>query len=163
VTAEPVTVRAAQAADTEAIAEIWHQGYRDGHLGSVPAEIFGFRRLEDFLQRVPSLLDVTAVAVVGSDVVGFVMVEGDELNQLYVAEAARGSAVAVALLERGEAMIAELFDRGWLAVVAGNTRARRFYERGGWHEVRPIQQPSYAGEGEQMMIPALRYEKQLRP
>ena len=90
------------------------------------------------------------------------MIEGDELNQLYVDPVARGSGVARALLAQGEARIAERYERGWLAVVAGNTRARRFYERAGWQEVGPIEQPSYAGPGQSLMIAALRYEKALK-
>ena len=156
-----LTTRSASPADAEAVAAIWHQGYRDGHEGHVPEEIFAYRRLEDFAARVPKLLEATIVAVVDGRVVGFVMVEGDELYQLYVDRAARGSGVAAALLDRGEQTIAQTHSRGWLAVVEGNTRARRFYERAGWQPVGPIGQPSYAGPGREMLIAALRYEKQL--
>jgi RimJ/RimL family protein N-acetyltransferase len=36
------------------------------------------------------------------------------------------------LLDRGEEIVRATYDRAWLAVVAGNARARRFYERAGW-------------------------------
>lgn len=129
----------------------------------MPEEIFAYRRLGDFLARVPALLEATTVASLDGRVVGFVMVEDDELHQLYVDPTARGAGVAGALLERGETIIAGGYDRAWLAVVAGNARARRFYERQGWRRTAEIRQPSYAGPGREVGIPALRYEKVVRP
>jgi hypothetical protein len=48
----------------------------------------------------------------------------------------------------------------WLAVVSGNARARRFYERCGWNETGPILNPAETSTGT-MLVPALRYEKTL--
>jgi ribosomal protein S18 acetylase RimI-like enzyme len=156
-----VDVRSAGPGDVDRVAAIWHQGYRDGHEGNVPDEIFAYRQLSDFRARVPDLLPSTAVAVAGDRVVGFVMTDDDELYQLYVDPDARGSGAAAALLDRGEQVIGRSHHRAWLAVVAGNARARRFYERQGWRPVAEIEQPSYAGPGRQLPIAALRYEKQV--
>jgi GNAT superfamily N-acetyltransferase len=157
----PVTLRRAVQADIEAVATIWHDGWRDGHLGHVPVALEQHRRPVDFLSRVPGRLDDTVVAVVGSAVVGFVMVRDDEIEQLYVAAPARGTGVAAALLGRGEALIGARFDRAWLAVVAGNTRARRFYERNGWSDAGPFVYPAGTAAGPTIPVPVLRYEKLL--
>jgi GNAT superfamily N-acetyltransferase len=79
---------------------------------------------------------------------------------MYVAERARGTTVAAALLARGEQIIAERFERAWLGVVAGNRRARRFYERQGWREAGAFDYPSQIAGGT-LAVPCLRYEKRL--
>jgi hypothetical protein len=43
-------------------------------------------------------------------------------------------------------------------VVAGNARARRFYERRGWAFARELDEHTADG----VVVPALRYEKALR-
>jgi ribosomal protein S18 acetylase RimI-like enzyme len=85
----------------------------------------------DFRERVPPRIPDTTVATIASGVVGFVTVQDDEVEQIYVAESARGGGIANLLLRHAEQRIAVRFDTAWLAVVAGNTRARRFYERNG--------------------------------
>ncbi len=62
----------------------------------------------------------------------------DEVEQVYVDASARGSGTAATLLDRGEEIVAATYDRAWLAVVAGNVRARRFYERRGWVDAGPF-------------------------
>jgi len=101
---------------------------------------------------------VTTVATIESQVVGFVMVCDDEIEQIYVAEAARGGGVAAALLQHGENLIAARFDLAWLAVVAGNTRARRFYARHGWRDAGTIQYAAQIENGT-FLVESRRYEK----
>jgi len=153
-------LRAATPDDIDAIAEIWHAGWPEGHLGHVPDALLVHRRLVDFRTRVPALLDRTTVATIGSDVTGFVMVHQDELEQIYVAEAARGSGVAAALLRHAESAIGDRFDLAWLAVVAGNTRARRFYSRNGWRDAGPFEYDAPI-EGGSIPLEAHRYEKRI--
>jgi GNAT superfamily N-acetyltransferase len=102
------------------------------------------------------------IAETGGHLVGFVTVRNDEIEQLYVDAHARGSGVAAALLGHGERVIAEQHERAWLAVVAGNTRARRFYARYGWIDTGPFDNPAEIAGGT-MTVPTLRYEKRLRP
>jgi ribosomal protein S18 acetylase RimI-like enzyme len=156
-----LTLRPATLEDVDAIAAIWHGGWLDGHLGNVPEQILDYRRLADFQNRVPSRIGATTVATIASAVVGFVTVHGDEIEQIYVAEQARGRGVADALLRHAEQAIAPRSDVAWLAVVAGNSRARRFYERSGWSDTGAI---DYAAEisGGTMLVPCRRYEKRLR-
>jgi hypothetical protein len=62
------------------------------------------------------------------------------------------------LLHKGEAEIRHAGHRGaWLAVVAGNQRARAFYARLGWRDSGPM---SYMAETEDgpLAIPTHRYE-----
>lgn len=157
--AEP-TLRAAATADVEAIAAVWHAGWRDGHIGHVPDALLPHRLPEHFRERVPPRLPATTVAVLGSRVVGFATVHDDELEQLFVAAEARGGATARALLRHAEQVVAARYPVAWLAVATGNARARRFYERNGWRDVRAI---DYAAEirGGTIPVPCRRYEKGL--
>jgi len=156
-----VTLRPARADDVDAIAEVWHQGWRDGHLGHVPDALLPHRALAHFRERVPPRLPTTTVATIGSNVVGFVTVHEDEAEQVYVAASARGGGAAKALLRHAEQVIAERFDTAWLAVVAGNARARRFYEKCGWRDAGGF---DYGAEirGGTIPVPCRRYEKRVR-
>jgi GNAT superfamily N-acetyltransferase len=163
VTAGPATLRPGVEADIDAIADIWHRGWRDGHLGHVPAALVPHRGLGDFRLRVPTQLDTMTVATIGSDLVGFIALHDDEVEQLYVDAAARGTGVAAALLAHGESVIGATHDRAWLAVVPGNARARRFYERCGWSDGGPFDNPAWTPGGATLAVSCLRYEKRLRP
>ena len=128
-----LTVREAQPTDSATIADIWLSGWRDGHLGNVPDELLRARTPESFTERASERVHFTRVAVVNGHVVGFVTVVADEVEQVYVAEAARGAGVANILIADAERRIADAgYESAWLAVVSGNVRARRFYERNGW-------------------------------
>lgn len=156
-------LRPATTRDCADLATIWHGGWRDGHLGHVPATVPPHRRLADFRRRVPAQLDHTTVATIGSLVVGFVTVRHDELEQIYVTATARGTGTATALLGHGERVIAAGHRRAWLAVVSGNARARRFYERHGWVDAGPIDYPAATANGGTVAVPARRYEKRMAP
>jgi len=156
-----VTLRLAAADDVDANAEVWHQGWRDGHLGHVPDALLPHRALAHFRERVPPRLPTTTVALIGSTVVGFVTVHDDEAEQVYVAASARGGGVANALLRRAEQVIAERYETAWLAVANGNARARRFYEKCGWRDAGGF---DYGAEirGGTIPVPCRRYEKSVR-
>ena len=156
-----LVLRAAKPDDVEAIATVWHDAWRDGHLGHVPEALLPYRRLDDFRQRVPPRLARTTVATIDSRVVGFVIVREDELEQLFVAGSARGSGAAGALLGHGEETIAARFDVAWLAVAAGNSRARRFYGRQGWRDVEALDYGAETPDGT-IPVPCRRYEKRVR-
>jgi GNAT superfamily N-acetyltransferase len=153
-------LRPASPGDVEAIAGVWHEAWGDGHLGNVPEALMPFRGLAHFRERVPPRIPGTTVAVSGPRVVGFVTVRGDEVEEIFVARDARGSGVAAALLRHAERAIAARHDLAWLAVVDGNARARRFYERNGWRDAGAF---DYAAEipGGTLPVPSRRYEKRL--
>jgi ribosomal protein S18 acetylase RimI-like enzyme len=156
-----VTLRQATANDAPKIAEIWHLGWRDGHLGFVPQELVAARHQDSFRTRAAQRVSDTTVAVVDGDVAGFVMVVGDEVEQVYVAARHRGMGVADTLMTEAERRIARAgHSTAWLAVVAGNARARRFYERRGWSDAGPFDYAA-AGEDGPISVPSRRYVKQL--
>jgi len=86
------------------------------------------------------------------------MVSDNEIEQIYVDQAARGTDVAAMLLRHGEQLIFSRFDLAWLAVASGNGRARRFYERNGWTDGGAF---DYAAsiDGGTITVPVRRYEK----
>ena len=144
--------------DVPTIARIWHTGWLDGHAGNVPADLVRHRRGAQFLHRAEQRHETSWVATSDDVVVGFVVVRGDEVEQLYVDRPARGTGVAAALLRAAVAEIrAGGHERAWLAVVAGNRRARVFYTREGWRDAGPI---SYEAETEEgvFTVPSHRYE-----
>jgi GNAT superfamily N-acetyltransferase len=158
----PPLRRPARPGDERAIAEIWERGWRDGHLGHVPAELVAVRTSDTFLNRAAARLDETTVGVVDGDVAGFVMVVDDEIEQLYVAASHRGTGIADLLMEDAERQIAEAgHPVAWLAVVAGNARARRFYERRGWSDDGLFDHRAPSDRGP-VTVPAHRYVKRLR-
>jgi ribosomal protein S18 acetylase RimI-like enzyme len=158
----PVTLRPAQPADVDAIAAVWHDAWRDGHVGHVPDGLLRHRGLDQFRDRAAAHVPTTTVAVVDDAVLGFVTVVDDEVEQVFVSSHARGTAVAASLLTAAEEVIAATFDEAWLAVVAGNARARRFYERQGWVDTGPLAYEADTEDG-RFPVPSRRYAKPLRP
>jgi GNAT superfamily N-acetyltransferase len=156
-----VELRPATTNDAEAIADIWHRGWRDGHLGNVPDALAAHRTPESFVVRTAAHLPDTTVAVVRGEVAGFIMVGGDEAEQVYVSAAHRGAGVAAVLLAEAERQIAAAgFAEAWLAVVPGNARARRFYEREGWHDAGGFDYEAATATGS-VLVPCRRYAKSL--
>ena len=160
--APPRRLRPATAGDVEAVAALWHEGWREAHEGNVPDELTRHRTLTALRRRVVD--DLAAIHVVSGDEgpAGFVTVHDDEVEQLYVAPAARGTGVAARLLDHAEAVVAERNDRAWLAVVASNARARGFYARRGWSDTGPWDYEARTGTGT-VTVSVHRYEKQVRP
>lgn len=166
-----VELRHALPADAPAIAAVWHAAWGDGHRGLVPPALEAVRTRESFGPRAAARVPGTTVAVAldtpadgGPDldaVAGFVTVKGEELEQLFVAAAHRGSGIAADLLSAGEARIAAAgHTEAWLAVVTGNTRARRFYERAGWSDAGPLDYRAETSEGP-VPVATRRYVKRL--
>jgi ribosomal protein S18 acetylase RimI-like enzyme len=157
-----VTLRSARPEDADEIAGIWRLGWRDGHLGHVPQELVDARTDESFRIRAAERIPDTTVAVVDGAVAGFVVVVGDEVEQVYVSAAHRGQGVAGALLDEAERRIAAGgHAEAWLAVVAGNLRARAFYEKAGWRDEGPFDYTA-GSEGGPIAVPCLRYAKAVR-
>ncbi|SDD89213.1 GNAT family N-acetyltransferase [Nocardioides lianchengensis] len=155
------TLRLGTPADAAAVAVIWHAGWHDGHAGHVPDGLTAARTLAAFHERAPLRVDDTTVAVVGGAVAGFAMVTGDEVEQVFVDAAHRGSGVAALLLAEAEQRVAAGgHTEAWLAVVEGNARARRFYEKRGWRDGGPLPYEVTAG-GSSYVSPCRRYVKRL--
>lgn len=125
-------LRPAGSADVERLAVLWHEGWGDGHRADAPEALLEDRTLERFRARTVARLDEMTVATVDGALAGFVIVTGDEVEQVYV-DRSRGTSVARTLLREGERRVREQgYAEAWLAVVHGNVRARAFYAREGW-------------------------------
>jgi ribosomal protein S18 acetylase RimI-like enzyme len=154
-------LRAAQPNDAAAIAVIWHVGWCDAHVGNVPDELLAARTKDSFSVRARQRLDDTTVAVIDGDIAGFFMVVDDDLEQLYVAAPHRGAGIADSLIEEAERQIAKAgHSSAWLAVVHGNERARRFYERRGWSDHGMFDHHA-PGDHSPITVPAHRYVREL--
>jgi GNAT superfamily N-acetyltransferase len=160
-TGPTVTLRRAGLPDAPEVAEIWWLGWQDGHLGFVPQALVDVRTEESFRARAAERVGDTTVATVDGAVAGFVMVVGDEVEQVYVSRSQRGTGVAAALMDEAERQIgANGHTTAWLAVVAGNARARAFYERAGWSDDGPFDYAAAAEDGS-IAVPCRRYTKLL--
>jgi ribosomal protein S18 acetylase RimI-like enzyme len=96
------------------------------------------------------------------DPVGFCIVTGAELYQLYVSARSRGSGVSAALIADAEARLSESgVQTAWLACAIGNERAARFYEKRGWSRVGTMVYRLDASAGASS-LEVLRYEKSVR-
>ena len=156
---ETAELRPGTPADADAVAEVWHRGWHDGHAGHVPRGLTAARTVSAFRARTAAAVDVTTVAEVDGHVAGFVMVVGDEVEQVFVDRPHRGTGLAGLLLAEAERQVAALgHDVAWLAVVAGNSRARRFYERSGWTDQGDLPYEVTAA-GETFISPCRRYTK----
>jgi len=156
-------VRAAEEVEIDHLARVWFGGWRDAHEQIVPVELTRLRTLESFGTRLRS--DLRHIRVVGpfGAPVGFCIVKGDELYQLFVSAPSRGSGVAAALIEDAEARLSEGgVKTAWLAGAIGNERAARFYERRGWYRAGTMVNPLETANGT-FLLEVWRYEKSLTP
>ena len=138
------------------------RGWHDGHRGHVPHGLTLRRTPEAFRERVELRIAETrdtTVADVDGVVAGFIMVTGDEVEQVYVDRTFRAAGVADLLLAEAERQVAEAgHPSAWLAVVVGNARARAFYSRHGWRDEGDLAYDVVA-LGEHFTSPCRRYVK----
>ncbi len=155
-------VRAAEEIEIDHLAKIWYDGWHDAHAQIVPAELTRLRTLESFRHRLQAALpNIRVVGPLGAPV-GFCILKGDELYQLFVSAGSRGSGVAAALIADAEARLSESgVETAWLACAIGNGRAARFYEKRGWHRVGTMVNHLETSEGT-FPLEVWRYEKSLR-
>jgi ribosomal protein S18 acetylase RimI-like enzyme len=155
-------VRIAEEGDIDRLARVWYDGWQDAHARILPAELARVRTLESFRSRLEEALPTVRVAGPPGAPVGFCMIKGDELYQLYVSSQSRGSGIAAALIADAEARLAESgVATAWLACAIGNERAARFYEKSGWHRagimINELETPNGI-----FPLEVWRYEKSLR-
>jgi GNAT superfamily N-acetyltransferase len=157
-----VDVRSAAADEIDHLATVWYDGWQDAHAKLLPAELARARTLESFRTRMAEALsDVRVVGPAGAPV-GFYMLRGDELYQLYVSAQSRGSGVAAALMADAEQRLAESgVTTAWLACAIGNERAARFYEKSGWRRAGAVVSELEIPSGI-LPLEVWRYEKSLR-
>jgi ribosomal protein S18 acetylase RimI-like enzyme len=130
---DTMEIRPADKSEVDQLAKLWYDGWQDAHAQIVPADLARLRTLDSFRERLRAALPTVRVIGTPDAPVGFSMVKGDELYQLYVAAQSRGSGIAAKLIDDAEARLSEAGVRtAWLACAIGNDRAARFYEKRGW-------------------------------
>ena len=153
-----VDVRPAAAADAYVVGCVWREGWHEVHAGRVPMALEQARLSRPFEDLAVDHLEAISVAEVGGEVAGFVSVHESEVQHLYVDRRFRGTTVAASLLAHAERQVAGSHSSAWLAVVAPNERARRFYERHGWTDTGPYDQQVDTPDGT-VSVPVHRYVK----
>ena len=154
-------VRAAEESEIVELAGIWYDGWHEAHAHILPAELTQLRTLKDFRDRLRANLPNVRVAALLDRPVGFCILKGDELYQLYVSSQSRSSGVATALIADAEARFSERgVETAWLACAIGNERAARFYEKCGWRRMGTMINPTETSQGA-FSLEVWRYEKSL--
>lgn len=154
-------VRPAEAAEIDHLARLWHDAWHEAHALLSPPELIRLRTLESFRERLKATLpEVRAAGSLGAPV-GFYVIKGDELYQIFVAPEARGSGLAAVLIADAEARLAERgVETAWLACAIGNHRAARFYEKCGWRLTGTIIDLAETSQGP-FPLEVWRYEKRV--
>jgi ribosomal protein S18 acetylase RimI-like enzyme len=154
-------VRPAAPAEIDQLARIWYDGWQDAHARILPPELARRRTLDSFRERLGAALADFRVVGPQGEPIGFCQVREDELCQLFVSAASRGSGAAATLLADGERRLRDAgVETAWLACAVGNERAARFYEKHGWRRVGTVMhEPDDSGGIE---FEVWRYEKRLR-
>jgi ribosomal protein S18 acetylase RimI-like enzyme len=154
-------VRSADAAEIDHLARLWHETWHEAHAPLVPPELTRLRTLESFRERLQVALPDIRVAGPPGAAVGFCVLKGEELYQLFVSAEARGSGIAAALIADAEARLSERgVETAWLACAVGNRRAARFYEKSGWRLDGTVVNPAETSSGP-FPMPVWRFEKRL--
>lgn len=138
-------VRAGTGADAEALAGIQERSWRRAYAGVFPAEELARERFVDRatwqrrLERPPRGW-ATLVAERDGDAVGYAVVgpsrdrrDEGEVYALYADPPVWSTGVGRTLLAHAEERLGGRYGRATLWVLEDNARARRFYERCGWH------------------------------
>ncbi len=118
-------LRPATPAHADAVARIWREGWRDGHLGHVPAALVEVRTPESFSQRAADRVADTTVAVVDGEVAGSRWWWAMKWNRFLMCRGhTADSGIATQLLDNAVRTIGDAGHAvAWLAVATGNDRA----------------------------------------
>jgi ribosomal protein S18 acetylase RimI-like enzyme len=137
-----VEVHVAKVADADAIARIQQETWRVAYAHVFPREALAeqFIDVARWRRNIATPPAGWTTFVAGAPVAGFACVgpsrdEPDvgELYAIYVQPQSWSLGVGRALIASAEQQLGRSYDEGTLWVLEHNPRARRFYERAGWH------------------------------
>jgi ribosomal protein S18 acetylase RimI-like enzyme len=156
-------VRPATADEIDQLAELWYEVWHESHAGLVPEDLTRLRTADSFRDRLRNMFsDIRVVGPSGSPV-GFSVIRGSELYQLFVSPGSRGTGIAGALIDDADARLsARGVETAHLACAIGNERAARFYEKRGWRRVGTVVDLVETERGP-YALKVWRYEKPLAP
>lgn len=123
-----LSIRPYEDADLEHVIEVWLRGWESARL-----HIRNPHDAERLRSIIPKWIEggvFSYVAVVSTSVVGFVMLKGETLGQLYVDPDYQRKGIGRKLVEFAKQIKASGF---WLTAIATSYDAMRFYEREGLH------------------------------
>jgi ribosomal protein S18 acetylase RimI-like enzyme len=144
---DEVRIRPARPGDADAVAEVFIASFDT--LTFLP-KLHTDEETIDFVANKVMPEQEVLVAEEDGRIVGFVAMDGDSLEHLYVHPDSQGRGVGSALLERAK----ERMPRGFsLWVFQQNAQARRFYERRGLSLIERTE-----GAGNEERMPDARYE-----
>lgn len=135
-------VRPATIVDAEAMARVHWLSSNTAYGRDDPFErrLESSRRLFDEVGVRPYLVEEDG------ETIGVLTVGADELYALYVHPDWWGSGAGQLLMDRAVELLAETCEVATLTVLAGNARARRFYERNGWTLAGELTELHFGGE-----------------
>ncbi len=127
-------VRSAGMADLPSIAQLYHRVWHDTHGPYMPRAERDARDEAFFLNRMASLMPNIVVGQDERGIIGFAAWKGSRLGQVFLDPSARGSGLAQSLMTAAERGLRDQdIAEAELHCLVGNERAKRFYERAGWH------------------------------
>lgn len=154
-------IRNAESREIGRLAKLWYDGWQDAHATILPAELARLRTLKSFAERLEQHHSQVRTAGEIGDPLGFCICKDDEIYQLYVSAAARGTGLAAKLMNDAENQFRKNgITTAWLACAIGNERAARFYEKAGWTRVGEMTNRLETPAGE-YLLNTWRYEKDL--
>lgn len=130
---ETPQIRAAQPEDHAALTDIWHDAWHEAHADHVPQALTEMRTRDSFHDRLKDMLKTTLVTGPIGAPIGFCSIRNNEIYQMYVSPAARGTGAAAKLISAGCDLIKQSGNTTvFLDVIEPNARARAFYEKMGF-------------------------------
>ncbi|MEM8871299.1 MAG: GNAT family N-acetyltransferase [Pseudomonadota bacterium] len=153
--------RLMHAGEETALVELWFYAWHEAHDLHVPPELIDFRTRAFFARRIAGMGGSMRVAGPSGTPLGFCAIEGNEIDQLFTAPAARGSGLAQRLIGDGEERIKIAGHAvATLSVLPENLAAIRFYGKCGWRELG-IETDDLKTDAGPYTLPVLRMEKRL--
>ncbi len=130
------------------VARLWHNAWHETQAPHVPASLIALRSGPDFLRRLEDMGEHARTIGSPDAPLGLCAIDGNHMDQLFVAPTARGTEAAALLLADAEDRLrAAGTITAHLDCLEENAPAIRFYEKMGWTSqgVQPVNLQTSAG------------------